>query len=137
MFCLVSRLKALAILQNWARTLERLLGKATPELFFFKEYLKTKSKTETFDGKKVKLIFTECLYFLGIVQGSGLAKSSCKRPHSTHLWFCRLESHATTTGFYYSSTSSHRRFLNEAVCLCSNKAWCSKRGGRTDLACRL
>lgn len=137
MFCLVSQLKALAILQNWARTLERLLEKATPELFFFKEYLKSKTETEIFNGKKVKLTFIECLYFLGIVLGSGLAKSSCKRPTSTHFQFCRTESHATIIGFCYRSTSSHRRFLNELVCLCANKALCTKAGGRTDLACRL
>lgn len=114
-FCLVSWLKALAILQKWAGALEELWEKATPELFFFKECLKSKIKPELINEKKAKWTFMEYLYLLGIVLGPRLAKSFWKGPYGTYLGFGRPESQVTSPGFCYCSTSSHRQLLNALV----------------------
>lgn len=136
-FCLVSWLKALAILQKWAGALEELWEKATPELIFFKECLKSKTEPELIHGKKAKQTFMEYLYLLGIVLGPRLAKSFGKGPYSTYLGFGRPESHVTTPGFCYCSASSHRQLPNALVWRCSSKALCAETGGMLDLACWL
>lgn len=136
-FCLVSWLKALAILQKWAGDLEELWEKATPELFFFKECLKSKIEPELINEKKAKWTFMENLYLLGIVLGPRLAKSFWKGPYGTYLGFGRPESQVTTLGFCYCSTSSHRQLLNALVWMGSTKALCTKTGGMLDLACWL
>lgn len=59
---------------KWARALEGLLEKATPDQFFFKQCFRSKIEPEIINGNKVKGTFIEWLYLLGVVLGPGLAK---------------------------------------------------------------